>query len=313
MTTALLEHAYRSIDIGSRSFATASRLFDPTTRRSAVLLYAWCRHCDDVVDGQQHGYAASAPVADGEERLHLLYARTRQAYAGEAMEEPAFAALQAVAAAHGIPMELPLAHLDGFAMDIGGQRYRSFDDTLRYCYHVAGVVGLMMARIMGADDEATLDRACDLGIAFQLTNIARDIVDDAAIGRCYLPEAWLDAHGVPRRDLDAPRHREALARMAADLVHAAEPYYASAQGGLAALPLRSAWAVGAAHAVYREIGLRVRAQGAQAWDRRVSTSRAGKLRLLARATAMALRSRGQAPAPRPAQLWQRPSGVVVSA
>jgi len=307
VTTALLEHAYRSIDVGSRSFATASRLFAPATRRSAVLLYAWCRHCDDVVDGQAHGFPAPAPVDDGDDRLRRLYARTRQACAGEPMAEPAFAALQAVVTAHGIPVELPLAHLDGFAMDTAGHRYRSFDDTLQYCYHVAGVVGLMMARVMGVDDEAALDRACDLGIAFQLTNIARDIVDDAAVGRCYLPETWLDAHGLPRRGFDAPPHRGALAVLASRLIDAAEPYYASAYGGLTALPLRSAWAVAAAHGVYREIGLRVRAQGAHAWDRRVTTSGAAKLRLLARATGMALRSRWQAAAPRPAQLWQRPS------
>ncbi|MBB3342240.1 15-cis-phytoene synthase CrtB [Luteimonas sp. RC10] len=307
MSTALLAHAHRTIAVGSRSFATASRLFDAHTRRSAVLLYAWCRHCDDVVDGQYLGAGGAAdPDGGGAERLQMLYAQTRRVYAGETMSEPAFAALQAVALGHRIPIALPLAHLDGFAMDVDGHRYDTLDDTLRYCYHVAGVVGLMMARIMGAHDEATLDRACDLGLAFQLTNIARDIVDDAQVGRCYLPETWLAAHRVPRAELADPRHRQALAEMAAALVHAAEPYYASAGPGLAALPLRSAWAVATAHGVYREIGLRVEREGARAWDQRVSTSRATKLRLLLRAAGTALRSRRQVPPARPAQLWQRP-------
>ncbi|MEN5061246.1 15-cis-phytoene synthase CrtB [Luteimonas sp. TWI1416] len=308
MSTALLAHAHRTIAVGSKSFATASRLFDADTRRSAVLLYAWCRHCDDVVDGQQLGTGGAADrESGGAERLQVLYDQTHRAYAGETMTAPAFAALQAVARAHRIPIALPLAHLGGFAMDVEGHRYDTFDDTLRYCYHVAGVVGLMMARIMGAHDEATLDRACDLGLAFQLTNIARDIVDDARVGRCYLPQAWLAAHQVPRTELADPRHRHALAEMAAALVRAAEPYYASAMHGLAALPLRSAWAVAAAHGVYREIGLRVEREGARAWDRRVSTSRATKLRLLLRAAGTALHSRRQVSPARPATLWQRPS------
>ena len=79
--------------------------------------------------------------------------------------------------------------------------YRTIDDTMRYCYHVAGVVGLMMASIMGARDEAVLDRACDLGLAFQLTNIARDIIDDAKIGRCYVPAEWLLDAGIPPKEV----------------------------------------------------------------------------------------------------------------
>lgn len=306
MTTALLEHAYHAINVGSKSFAAASRLFDARTRRSAVLLYAWCRHCDDMVDGQELGFASppGATRACDEDRLERLYAQTYRAYAGETMQAPAFAALQAVAQAHHIPIALPLAHLGGFAMDVRGQCYRSLEDTLQYCHHVAGVVGLMMARIMGARDDATLQRACDLGLAFQLTNIARDIVEDALIGRCYLPQDWLDAHAVPRDEVAAAVHRKAVAAMAARLVDAAEPYYHSAHQGLSALPPRSAWAVAAAHAVYREIGLRVRKRGAQAWDQRISTSKATKVRLLARATGMALGSRGARAQPRPDALWR---------
>nr|WP_263858603.1 15-cis-phytoene synthase CrtB [Coralloluteibacterium stylophorae] len=304
-----MAHATRSIELGSKSFATAARLFDPSTRRSAVLLYAWCRHCDDVVDGQQHGFGqGGGDRGDGARRLQALVDATRRAYAGEAMADPAFAALQAVAAAHTIPERFPLAHLDGFAMDVRGARYRTLDDTLAYCYRVAGVVGLMMAMVMGARDEATLDRACDLGLAFQLTNIARDLVEDAAIGRCYLPGEWLDELGVSREAVADPRHREALAVFAARLVDAAEPYYASARGGLAALPLRSAWAIATARGVYRQIGVKVKARGARAWDARVATTRADKLRLLAVAAGTALASRAGSRDARPATLWQRPRG-----
>ncbi|WP_111413568.1 15-cis-phytoene synthase CrtB [Billgrantia lactosivorans] len=307
MNQAVVDHAAQTIQAGSKSFATAARLFDPDTRRSAVMLYAWCRHCDDVIDGQTLGFASSPGAQqNGERRLDELRELTRRAYAGEPMAEPAFAAFQDVVQRHAIPERYPLEHLEGFAMDVRGTRYETLDDTLRYCYGVAGVVGIMMARIMGADEEATLDRACDLGLAFQLTNIARDIVEDAAMGRCYLPAQWLREAGIPEHSLAAAEYRPALAHLAARLVESAEPYYRSARGGLGALPLRSAWAIATAHGVYRQIGMKVKARGPHAWDGRVSTGKGEKLRLLARGAAMALSSRRETPAPRPPTLWQRP-------
>ncbi|WP_312439731.1 15-cis-phytoene synthase CrtB [Janthinobacterium sp.] len=308
MSEALLAHATETIEVGSKSFAAAARLFAPGVRRSVLMLYAWCRHCDDVVDGQELGFAAVAQdAAAAAGALARLREQTHLAYTGAPMREPAFAAFQEVALRCKIAPQYAFDHLAGFAMDVQEARYETLDDTLRYGYHVAGVVGLMMATIMGAKEPAVLDRACDLGIAFQLTNIARDIVDDAKIGRCYLPAAWLREAGIPQDELELPRHRAALARVAARLVEHAEPYYASATEGLAALPLRSAWAIATAHKVYRQIGIEVKARGAQAWDERVGTSRATKLWLLCKGAMSALASRvkGQ-PAARPAALWQRP-------
>lgn len=308
MTDKLGQHAAQTIAVGSKSFATAARLFDPATRRSALMLYAWCRHCDDVIDDQQLGFRAQETTGESSEtRLNELRHLTRRAYAGEPMQSPAFAAFQEVALGHGIPERYPMAHLDGFAMDVAQRRYVTLDDTLDYCYHVAGVVGIMMAWIMGVKDEATLDRACDLGMAFQLTNIARDIIEDAHIGRCYLPAQWLEEAGIPRQEMTAPRHREALAGLARQLIDLAEPYYESAHGGLTALPPRCAWAIGTAHGVYREIGIKVKAHGARAWDARISTSKADKMRLLGMGFAHAMASRWQRPAPRPSGLWQRPA------
>lgn len=312
MSDALLDHATQTMNVGSKSFATASRLFDADTRRSALMLYAWCRHCDDVVDGQELGFALRPPHAqaleDPKVRLAALFEETRRAYAGQPMDDPAFAAFQEVAQRHGIPERHAFEHLDGFAMDVHQRQYQTLDDTLDYCYHVAGVVGLMMARVMGVEDEPTLDRACDLGLAFQLTNIARDIVDDAEVGRCYLPLAWLDEAAIDPGALTAPEHREKLAVLATRLVEHAEPYYHSAVAGIGALPLRSAWAIATARGVYREIGLKVRAEGAHAWDRRLSTNRWEKVRLLMGGAGVALTVRSRPAEPRPAALWQRPLG-----
>ena len=269
--------AEATIAKGSKSFAVAARLFAPAMRADAVLLYAWCRHCDDVIDGQELGFAATpgADLGSPEARLAALRAETEAALAGTA-RDPVFRAVGAVMRRHAIPARYALDHLDGFAMDVDGRRYRTLDDLLAYCYGVAGVVGLMMAHIMGVRDPVLLGRARDLGLAFQLTNIARDLVPDAAVGRVYAPADWLAEAGILPDAVADPAHRAALALVAARLVAAAEPLYASAELGVRALPFRAAWAIATASGVYHAIGTGVVRRGARAWDERVSTSALAK-------------------------------------
>jgi phytoene synthase len=207
--TDLVDYSRDVIRAGSKSFAAAAALFEPRTRASAYLLYAWCRYCDDQADGQEMGRdVVQLTPAERSARIDALYTQTRAALAGEAVEHPVFRAFQAVAKRHDLAPALAMDHLQGFRLDADGARMRSFEDLLAYCYHVAGAVGVMMAWIMGVRDEETLDRACDLGIAFQLTNIARDVVEDAESGRVYLPDSWLRDAGLPREqvgDLARPR------------------------------------------------------------------------------------------------------------
>lgn len=302
--------AAATIARGSQSFAVASRLFDPATRRGAMMLYAWCRHCDDVIDDQELGFRRRT-TDDGsvgmtpEARIAGLEEQTRRAFAGEPVVEPSFRALQVVALRHDVPLSLALDHLEGFRMDVERRRYATIEDTLDYCHHVAGVVGTMMARVMGARGETTLLRAADLGLAFQLTNIARDIIADAEVGRLYLPEDWLSSEGLRYDPVEVadPANRPRIVPLAARLVALAEPYYESARIGIAALPRRSAWAVATALGVYREIGLRVMSLGDKAWDHRVSTSKTDKLAHVAKAGfgVLTLRSAGDAPERPP--LW----------
>ncbi|WP_318371726.1 15-cis-phytoene synthase CrtB [Enterobacter sp.] len=306
-TQTLLDHATHTMAAGSNSFAAAAKLFDPQTRRSVLMLYTWCRHCDDVIDDQTLGMQGSElDEEQAQKRLALLRIATLQAYEGLKMEEPAFAAFQEVALMHDIPSRLAFDHLDGFAMDVAGARYDTLDDTLRYCYHVAGVVGLMMAKVMGVHDERVLDRACDLGLAFQLTNIARDIIDDAAVGRCYLPAQWLHEAGLTPDNYALRENRLALAHVAARLIDAAEPYYASALAGVGALPPRCALAITTARSVYREIGVKVKAAGARAWESRARTSKSEKIALLMAAPGQVAMAKMKAVVPRAADLWQRP-------
>jgi phytoene synthase len=302
----LVARSRAAIERGSKSFAAAARLFGPPARDGALLLYAWCRHCDDHIDEQSLGFRTGRPSPESaSERLAALERETRRALAGEPVDEPAFAALQEVVRRHHIPEQHPLDHLKGFAMDVEGQRYETLEECCRYCYHVAGVVGVMMAHVMGVRDEDTLDRAADLGIAFQMTNIARDVVEDAEAGRVYLPGDWLREAGVPPDAAGRPEHRAAVHTVAMRLLDEAERYYASAAVGLARLPFRSAWAVAAASRIYRDIGRLVRNRGPRAWDRRASTGAARKAFLVLAAVWDAATRRFSGGRPRNG-LWTRP-------
>ncbi|MGL4541311.1 MAG: phytoene/squalene synthase family protein, partial [Polymorphobacter sp.] len=239
-----------------------------------------------------------------------LEALTAKALAGEPTGVMAFDALARVAAETALPARYPADLLTGFRSDVEERPFESEADLLTYCYHVAGVVGVMMAIVMGVSPETqeTLDRACDLGLAFQLNNIARDVVEDAGIGRRYLPGEWLDAAGLPRDGYAAPEHRETLAGVVRRLVDMAELYEASARYGTPALGLRSAWAVLAAAGIYGGIGRKVRAGGAAALATRVSTTTPQKLGIVGASYAAALSRSRRWPSPGPSRtgLWTRP-------
>ena len=305
---AIVATAKESIGRGSKSFAAASQLFALKERERAWLLYAWCRACDDLADGQDHGHGM-AVVDDPQARLALLTARTEAALAGEWVGDPAFDALRIVAAETQLPHRFTRDHIAGFALDAADWRPQTEDDLMRYCYHVAGVVGCMMAVVMGVspDDNATLDRACDLGLAFQLANIARDVGEDASVGRCYLPVAWLAEKDIPAGAMMAPEHRPQLARLGQRLGDLAAAYEDSARYGTPALNFRSAWAVLAAAGIYGGIGREVARRGAAAWDQRVTTSAIQKLGWILKARSQAARRRKLYRAgERDPALWTRP-------
>lgn len=300
------------IQAGSKSFAAAAKIFNPETRASAYLLYAWCRHCDDVIDGQQLGYdQGNTPNHDPTKELIKLRKQTNDALTGILTDDPIFSALQKVISKNNIPKAYPLALLDGFEMDVHRRSYQTIDDTLNYCYHVAGVVGVMMSIIMGAKDDATLDRACDLGLAFQLTNIARDVIEDAQNGRVYLPTAWLRSAGLNADPnlLLQESHREQLVIIVDRLLKEAEKYYDSSLSGLPKLGFRSAWAIATARIVYRKIGVELIKNGPKAWDRRVSTTKYQKFSALISGLGAAIYAHTIGPYRAPSSrygLWTRP-------
>ena len=263
-----------SIQRGSKSFRAASRLFDPVTRERAWLLYCWCRHCDDVADGQTYGFGRGVR---GD--ISVLRGRSRRAAEGDPTDEIAFQALAQLLSECPIPPRFLDDHLDGFALDEMGWRPGNEEDLIRYCYHVAGSVGCMMAILMGVPDEdsETLERASELGIAFQLSNIARDVREDQENGRCYLPATWLAELQVEPESLFEPENGEALIEIVNRLIEAVRHYERSARRGVSKLPFRSRVAVLTALRIYGAIGRRVARLGKGAWNERVKV---GKLRKL---------------------------------
>ncbi len=289
----LVEDARDMIRAGSKSFYVASRLFDRPTREKAWLLYAWCRRCDDLADGQDLGGRPVGPPANQEEaenRLQAIRVLTRRALERQPTAEPAFDGFGQLAMEVGITEEMAEDVIAGFALDAAEWRPRSEADLLRYCYHVAGAVGVIMARVMGVpgDDGETLDRACDQGIAFQLANIARDLAQDADAGRCYVPQEWLAEEDIEPGQEMKPHHRQEMADIARRLVALMERYEGAARWGTRTLPFRSRWAVLAAANIYGAIGREVVARGANAWDERVVIGRWRQLKLIVRAWREAL-------------------------
>ena len=302
------QFGHASIKKGSKSFALASRVLPPELRDDASMLYAWCRYCDDVIDGQEmgHGQIADYKIGQGE-RLKQLRTDTKNALGGVPTDNPVFAGLARVFKTHDIDHKHAFDLLKGFEMDAQDRVYETMDDILDYSYHVAGVVGVMMANIMGVRDEATLDRASDLGLAFQLTNIARDVIDDAQADRVFVPRELLVKHGAP---IDGPNlakseHWPAAHAAAREQLDVAEQYYVSAKVGIKELPFRCAWAISAALSVYREIGQRLQDGGHEAWKGRVSASKGRKMALALGAVAPAVARKSVKVTPRDG-FYERP-------
>jgi phytoene synthase len=261
---AALDECRWMITEGSKSFSLAARLFDSGTRDAAFFLYGWCRYCDDQVD--RAGMEENREQL--EQRLAKLADATQSVFSGAAQEQAVFIAMQYIVQRYSIPAHYALELIEGMAMDARGTRYRTLNDLSLYCYRVAGTVGLMMSHVMGLRDEHALKHAADLGIAMQLTNIARDIIEDASMGRIYLPLEWLEEADIAPEEIAAVKNRSKLALLTKRLLQEAKRYYRSGDAGLWHLSFRSACAVAAARHVYAEIGSLLLHKGPSAWDQR---------------------------------------------
>ncbi|MEM6680595.1 MAG: phytoene/squalene synthase family protein, partial [Pseudomonadota bacterium] len=202
------------------------------------------------------------------------------------LEHPVDRAFAAVVQRHRIPIDIPAALIEGLAWDEQGRQFETLRDVEDYSARVAATVGVMMTLIMGERRPAVLARATDLGTAMQLSNIARDVGEDARAGRIYLPRGWLRAEGIePEALLAAPVFTPALGRVTARLLEHAETLYARALPGIKALPRDCRVGIAAARLLYRGIGREVAARGFDNVSSRAVVPGGTKAQLLTRAAA----------------------------
>jgi phytoene synthase len=262
---------------GSKSFHAASFFLPKSVRQPAAALYAFCRIADDAIDDCEGDQVVAL---DGlHERLERIFANDPQPHA----VDRAFAG--AVKRFH-MPRELPEALLDGFAWDAEGRTYDSISGVLDYSARVAAAVGAMMTALMGVRDANVLARACDLGSAMQLTNICRDVGEDARNGRIYLPLDWLREAGIsPDEFLANPRFTPALGEVVKRMLALAETLYRRAESGIAKLPVGCRPGIYAARLLYAEIGHEVARNGYDSVSQRAVVPTARKMALLSQAVA----------------------------
>lgn len=250
MTELAPAHFRAVLQTGSKSFSFASRFLSGGRRNDAAVLYTFCRAVDDIADETTDPEFASKELAAMADELRGLRPARAEV---DAFLEVAQRRRIDVKAAHHL--------IEGALSDLHGVCIRTDGELLRYAYQVAGTVGLMMCGVLGVRDPDALPFAVDLGIAMQLTNILRDVKEDALRNRIYLPATRLEAAGVEAdRLLWAARHEQrlsALPRVVQGLAAWADSYYRSGDRGLRYIPTRPRWAILVASRVYRQIGRRL--------------------------------------------------------
>lgn len=256
---------------GSRSFSAAARLLPRRLGQPVAALYAFCRAADDAIDDGD----------DPRRALLELHRRLDRVYAGRPDDDVIERSLTRVVQAHGIARPVLDALLEGFAADARGERIGELDDLLDYSVRVASTVGVAMTLVMGVRDRDVLARASDLGIAMQLTNIARDVGEDARRGRVYLPARWFTEVGLERDAwLASPSFGPGIAAMVERTLAVADDYYRRADIGIDELPADCRAAIRAARWIYADIGRVIRDRGHDSVSHRARTSAWRKLVLV---------------------------------
>jgi len=258
----------------SRSFSWAAKMLPREIRDDVEKLYAWCRWCDNAVD-------EAGDLDSARERLTMLQQDVMQIYAGRVPQHPASIWLADLVQSYDIPRELPLDLLRGMQTDARNPVLETVEELKLYSYRVAGTVGLMMCRILGVKDRYALSKANSMGIALQLTNIARDVEQDWRSRRRYIPGVWLCI--APGKD-DSPSNSDV--RLAVEqLLDFADRYYEQGDQGLACLPDRVRFAIRLAASVYREIGIEIRRRDFAVMNGRTVVPRGRKVLLFVRCVA----------------------------
>ena len=263
------EYCQQKAASSGSSFYYSFLFLPPNRRRAITALYAYCREVDDVVDECQDPQIAATKLAWWRTELDRLYAGKP--------EHPVTQALLPVLKEFALPQEQLLEIIDGMEMDLQQTRYLDFKALSLYCYRVASVVGLLAAEIFGYTDRATQKYAHDLGMAFQLTNIIRDVGEDARRGRVYLPIDELQRFNVPVADILNSRYSDNFKALMEFQIERAEQYYAQAMGQLPAADRKAQRPGLVMAAIYRAVLEEIKRDGCQVLSQRTSLTPIRKL------------------------------------
>jgi len=279
----------------ARNFYLAFAVLPPPKRRAIYAAYAFSGHLDDAADEEGPLDAKARRLADHRRRLRDCYEGRRP--------DPLFLALGDAIDRYAIPRDYFEALLDGIEMDISITRYSTFDELHRYCYRVASVVGLICVGVFGhRPHPEALDYAVDLGVALQLTNILRDVREDAERGRIYLPLDEMERFGYSEADLLAGRRNGALRDLMRFQVARARDYFERGRLLLPLLDRRSRMCVNVLQGVYGRLLDRIEERDYDVFQGRVSLSTGEKLALIARLWLQAITTRGLRPAASPSSV-----------
>ncbi len=240
--------AESAISKGSKTFYFASRFMGRERRNAFYAIYAFCRHTDDLIDNNE-----------GNPRLQRLLIRDwkkrfLEAYKKGYSTDPVLNPFVHVMKQYSIPLRYPLELIRGVSMDISKKEYRTFTELRRYCFRVASVVGLMLMRTLGIENARRSKRcAINLGIAMQLTNILRDVGEDARMGRVYFPKDELARFGLTIADILSLNKKEGLMDFLKFQVERARSYYREAMRGIATIHTEVRMVIALASTLYREI------------------------------------------------------------
>lgn len=260
----------------ARTFYLASQLLPADKRRAVFALYAVCRATDESVD--------DLPSAASQERLERISSQINLAYTDSDLPTDILSAFRHTVRAFAIPKTYFEELLEGMRMDLSKNRYADFAELCLYCYRVAGVIGLIMMKVLGCQSDNAQKHAVDLGIALQLTNIIRDIGEDLTRGRIYVPQDELRRFGVEENDLGNGRVRENFIQLLKFQVGRARSYYERSREGIRSIPgLRERAAICAVQKMYAGILDEIERSGYDVFSRRASVRAFRKTALLSSA------------------------------
>ena len=248
-----------------RSFHWARHFLGSRHAESATRLYAFCRYLDDLADESLNPTDARSKIESV--RKDILDGESSDASISDGLS---------LARERGISREPILELINGIASDVGDVQISDKDELIRYCYRVAGTVGLMMCRVLDVRSPAAYPHAVDLGIAMQLTNLCRDVLEDAARGRRYIPASLIGEHSPQELIHPNVAVRAKIALGVLGLLRLAEDYYRSGEEGLSYLPLRARGAILIASRVYRGIGIDLISRKGDCWSKRAMVSSSQK-------------------------------------